>query len=459
MLTPNSLNRLRDSLRRLAGTAGAALPQSASIVARWSADAIPAQADGTALASWTDSVGGIAATGASGKQPTYKAAGQNGKPYVLFNGSQVLDAGTTGAHATALQGQHTAMVVGRNMGANTAGTLLSAADTTAYLLYMNGGTGAGQWASAGQRTPYTGTGLTTLAYVTAIGVDTAVARVFINGTCPGAAGVCKGVAGKNVTIGAKYASGTTNVDGLYGYKGEIYEVIIWNRVLSAAEVMQAEKWVRDKYASAYPWAGGPFRVFHGDSITNGLAASGPLTNYPGRVAAANGWAFGQWTNLGHVGACWNNSPSGFNLNTESLTDIDPMVALLGATPLHVMAWEYFNQGKGQTAASVVYNGAIAYLQARKAAGVAKLFFGSSVDSSDAAAGYTESVRQAYNAWCDANAAGYCDRYVPFHNDANIGVAEACPNSSPYTPYFNTDGIHLIDAGYQLLANIVAPAMA
>ena len=39
------------------------------------------------------------------------------------------------------------------------------------------------------------------------------------------------------------------------------------------------------------------------------------------------------------------------------------------------------------------------------------------------------------------------------------VEGACPNASPYTPYFHTDGIHMTDAGYALLAGIAAPVMA
>ena len=65
--------------------------------------------------------------------------------------------------------------------------------------------------------------------------------------------------------------------------------------------MPAERWTRDKSASPYPWPGGPFWVFHDDSITNGSDCTGALKTYPARVAAMNAWTLGSWTNLGHEG--------------------------------------------------------------------------------------------------------------------------------------------------------------
>ena len=230
---------------------------------------------------------------------------------------------------------------------------------------------------------------------------------------------------------------------------EVYEVLAWKRALSAAEVMQAECWVRDRHAAPYPWAGAPFRVFHGDSITNGTDSTNALGNYPARVAALNGWPLGSWTNLGHGG----QSMAG--LRDEAVVDIDPMVALLGATPLHLAAWEWFNQrGAADPVAET-----IAYFRARRAAGVARLVLATSTDATDGVeTAETLARRATYDAHFDAEWRACADRYVPLHADGRIGVEGACPATAPYGTYFS-DGIHLTDAGYDAVAALVAPAMA
>ena len=454
-----ALLQRRNAVLPFRATALTPLPQQAAILARWSAVDIPAQADNTALDSWTDSVTGLSAGATGAARPKYRTEGANGKPHVLFSGAQALNAGASNAVATACQsGNNTVLVVYRNPTGNssTYGFLFTASNSTGYNLFDYGvgapGRSAGMFGSGLQRVPFAGTGLTTLCY-TAGQPDGTSGRIYINNSCISHQGVVTSAAGHNVGIGGSSANLAL------GFNGEVYDVIVWNRALTAAEVMQAEKWARERYASPYPWAGAAFRVFHGDSLTNGLGASAPLTTMPARVAAANGWAFGQWTNLGHVGARYDNNPA--SLTLEALSDVDPMVALLGATPLHLATWEWYN-GRNR---SNYQTEAIAYLAARKAAGVAKLIFGTSIDTTDAAGGgetaANRTARAAYNSYWDTagnrTAAGI-DAYVAIHTDRSIGAEGACPGASPFTPYFYTDGIHLIDAGYQKIADLFASAM-
>ncbi len=424
-----------------------ALPQAAAIIARWSADDIPAQADNSALAGWTDSVGALAATQATpAAQPKYRTGGAGGKPYVLFGGAQVLDAGASNAVATACQsGINTSFVVYRNAQATSFGFLFTASSSTGYNLQANLTT-AGLYGSGLQRVPYTGTGLSTIGY-SAGKPDTTVGRVFINGTCINNQGVVKSTAGHAVCIGGSTATPSTDA------KAEIYDVIVWNRALSASEMMQLEKWARDRYAAPYPWAGQPFRVFHGDSLTNGLAASAPLNSYPARVAAINGWPFGTWTNLGHVGAAVTSGS--YVLDTEALSDVDPIQGIVGV-PVHLAFFEWYNQ-RNQSAPSPSAR-TFAYCDNRRAAGgVTKLFLATSTDAADPVDNVAG--RATYNADLVAGYAAHADMLVPVHTNTSIGVEGACPNAAPYTPNFNTDGIHMIDAGYNVLAGLMAPAMA
>lgn len=441
------------SARRLRKGIGAPaltpLPQQASLVARWSADAIPAQADNTDLASWTDGVSAIVAN-ANGTAPKYRTGGAGGKPYVLFNGTGELNVGTgANAAATALQSAtSTSFVVYRNPLATSFGFLFTATNSTGHNLFNSGGA-AGMYGQGAQRftTTTPANTLQTIGY--AIGQpDGTAGRAYINGSCIGHAGQSRGVAGQNICIGGSAATTSTRA------KAEIYEVLVYNVALNASQMMQLVKWAHDKYGAAYPWAGGPFRVFHGDSLTNGTGSTGPNNSYPAKVAQLNGWALGTWSNLGHVGARYDNTPA--SLTLEAVGDVDGMVPLLGATPLHLATWEWFN-GKATANYQAL---AASYLAARKAAGVAKILFMTSTDAADTMEGATQAARATYNAYWDvAGNRSNIDAYVPLHLNANLGVEGACPNASPYTPYFYTDGIHILDAGYAVMAGLVSGPMA
>ncbi|MFT3975969.1 MAG: SGNH/GDSL hydrolase family protein [Sphingomonas bacterium] len=422
------------------------LPQQAAIVARWSADAIAPQADNTALASWADSVGGLAAAQAtSAAQPKYRTGGAGGKPYVLFSGAQYLDAGTANAVATACQTKTSSvLVVCRNVQASQYGYLFSASNVTGYCLFASGAR-VGVFTTG--QIPYSGAGLTTVGYTAGL-PDQYSGRYYINGTCCSQIGALQSAAGHNVGIGGAPATPSTAA------KAEIYDVIVWNRALTAFEMMQAEKWARDKYSSPYPWAGGAFRVFHGDSLTAGYGMPARAEEtYPAQVAAANGWPFGSWTNLGYVGTTMAV------MRAAATAEIDPMLAVLGDTPMHLATWEWYNQRNATVAGQYGSTGITeSYFRARRAAGVAKLVLMTSIDAADPVDNPTN--RAAYNAYFDANhGSSICDAYIPIHTIPEIGVEGACPNAAPYDPYFQGDGIHLNAAGNAVLAAAVAPVMA
>ncbi len=84
---------------------------------------------------------------------------------------------------------------------------------------------------------------------------------------------------------------------------------------------------------AYSWTRGAFRVFHGNRLINGTDGTGAIKTYPSRVAPPNGCPLRQWDNLGH------GDQTMTGLKAEALVDIDPLVLLLGPTPLHLALWE------------------------------------------------------------------------------------------------------------------------
>ena len=153
-------------------------------------------------------------------------------------------------------------------------------------------------------------------------------------------------------------------------KAEVYEVVVWGKELTQAEVLQAVKYGCDKYAAAYPWTGQPFRLFDGDSILcNYNGSGGTFSAVPARVAALKGWKPGTYSSAAIVG----QSMAGMTARAPG--EYDGVVAQLGSTPVHLYAMEYANQ---RTAASgdAVANTRV-YVAARKAAGFARVALGTS----------------------------------------------------------------------------------
>jgi hypothetical protein len=106
------------------------LPSAGNIVARWAADSL-SLADGAAVASWTDSVGGNAATqGAGANQPTFKTNQFGTKPVVRFDGvNDVLQIGRPAAMVAAVDSQiFTLAIVCRVVSAKANGMMFGAAN-------------------------------------------------------------------------------------------------------------------------------------------------------------------------------------------------------------------------------------------------------------------------------------------------------------------------------------------
>lgn len=465
-----SISDIRSKGRRrgkLFAVGSGALPPvtlPSGVVARFSADDITPQTDNTNLASWTDSIAGVsAAQGTGARQPKYRTGGANGKPYVGFTGTQFLTiAGTSNdAYTPLTTANYTVYVVYRNPAVTTWGFLFAASPSGGqFFLSDDGKTSgrkAGTFGSAGAGRMVVPAGTTGLM------------TQFISGRRPADASTGRAVVNGSAYIGSSpRATQAINIGGWsdapdsFGFSGEIYEVIIWNRGLSHAEMMQAMRWAHTKYNAALPWAAsGAYRVFDGNSQTDGGYETSPDKRYPMQVAAINGWPLGTWTNLGQSGASWAAR------DFQAAAEIDAILAELGATPGHLAVWEYYNQARNVPVGSVasVYGAANTYLANRIAAGWRtgnnKIAFGTSIDAADGLADYSEATRTAYNAYWDVsgNRAGKMDAYVAIHNDTGIGTSGACPNSAPFTPNFHTDGIHMIDAGNAILAGLFATALA
>lgn len=432
------------AFQRLAyGASAAQLPQNGYVVARWSSDAITPQTDNTNLSTWTDSIGGVVATqGTGAAQPKYRTARLGGKPSVRFNGAQWLPIATPGALKTAIDsGNYTMMIVCNNAGASTVGGLITSQSAGGNNpIWFVDGARTGRYsgnttrmAAAHTAAAFTVMGTTGWPSGT-FGGTNPVERAYINGTCFASAISGIPVSAFTWAIGAS-ATGSLPVTA------DIYEIIVWSKALTAAEVLQVQIAMCDKYSQAYPWAGlSKFRVFDGDSISAGYggASFSNVTNYYGnKMAASLGLSFGQYTTTAIPSYTLNQMAS------KATTDIDTIQAVIG-TPVRLMAFEWYNS-RGASPAT----GAQTYVQARKAAGINQVMWGTSTDDLS-----HDANRTTYNNAVVAGAIGWgADALVQLHLDASIGAIGACPSGSPFTPYFDTDGLHLLDAGYTVLQGL------
>ena len=415
------------------------LPQTGNLVARWSADAITPVADGTAISSWTDSVNGYTATQATGiRQPLYKVGTLGGKPSLLFNGSW-MDAGRPAAVAAALDGtERTVFIVFKTNGTTSNGMLFntSPAGGGQFMLVADG-TNAGRF---GATVPHASTAFSTLASIKATGAGayrTAVngSQVYINHADPGTSG------GNNI-----YFGGILN--STFMVNSHIFDILVWNKALTAAELLQAHAWACDKYSQPYPWAAfSDFLVFAGNSLTQGSGAIG-AGSYPYKTAQSLSRPYGTWTNVGQGGTTLVAA------DTVCTQQVDMLPVQLGKT-VKIAAFDYYNQRAAGAAA--IEATARTFLANRKAAGLLTVF-GTSLSSSVD----PDSTRDTFDAAIAANQTNI-DSYVPLHLNTSIGSEGA--DSPGGNAYFNnsatywSDTVHLNSAGYTVLAGLMTAGFA
>lgn len=429
----------------LAGSGGGgapSLPQSASIVSQFSADSITPQTDNTALTSWTDSITGLAVSQATGtNQPKYRANRLGTKPSVQFAGTQWL-AGSIPALKTAIDAKvYTVLIASNNVAATSYGAMFgNTAGGTGYVFFCRNGTILGQF--NGDVTTFVvndpaPTAFATLA-ITASGVaqypgaqsGSSLTRLGVNGmfvssTQPASANLATSSADGSFAIGA------ANSVGNFACKADIYEVIVWNRILTQNELLQAEIWMRTKYSQALPWAGATsIDVYDGDSIMDGVGTYTAMGAAPYLVAQSRSKALGQWC----AHAVGGMTVQGMTAKAAEWSSIAAITGL----PVRVGAFEWYNEKTlpyGTVAGHMV-----TYCTTVRATANTTLALGTSTSYGTDATDYTgANGRKGYNDYLDANHASMCDAYWPIHNDVNIGNYAAF---ATYPSNFNSDQVHL-----------------
>lgn len=431
-------------LRRLIGGGGGGgvqLPQQASIVARFRTDQLPVVADGTAVSSWVDMISGTATLSGSGAtRLTYKNNAAGGKPSLVSNGTQGLVGAVAAVSAALTAGECTMLVVYQNAQPTTTHGIVATATAFSQFAVNNGGTSGGkQWCGTGYAPPANDIA----------GAGTAVVDNAPTGFATGAITVSQsynGVAGRATAFVNGLAIGHTNVSTYApanvgagnnnslnaGFKGEILEIIFWNRRITQYEMIQADMAARDYYGQAYGWASSPYIfIALGDSITDSMSsASSYAAAFPRAVATTNALPFGAWANHGWLGK--NPVQLKACLDGERLADI----TTLTGKPVKFIYGEYYNARSTAAASNTTLLAAI------KAVAGNKVLFWDLTDYGTPARGTEKANYVAY--WNNpANRAGLMDDFYQLSSDPNMGLDNTAGNSPtfPLSRYFsNVQGI-------------------
>lgn len=448
-------------LGTLAAAGGPSLPASGNLAAHFAADAITPQSDNTALSSWTDSVSGLSATqGTGGSQPVYRANRLGGKPSVQFTGSKFLSGLFPALKTTIDSKLYTVMIVFNNVAAAANGCLFGNSAGSNSFLFQATGSVVGRFdgGNTGTSVPWSSTAFMTFGtssqptkkWPTQSG--TLLERLYMRGTC-----VSTNVAGGPATSAAdgSFGIGAISSAGTLSCKADIYEIIVWNRVLTEMEWLQAETWACSKYSQPLPWAGlSSLDVYTGDSLTVGVNGASIALHYPARAAAARSRTFGQYTVQAVGGIAWADI-------TSMVADWKDMAAYMGV-PMNICAFEWYNEkNQGHTPAQAWTN-CKTFCDTVRAlpSGSPKLGLMSSTGYLNDGTDPYASVRGAYNTLFDSEAAAHSDAQMPLHSDATAGPAIGASGAyaANSATYWSGDGIHLNDTGYGVLATAAVTCM-
>ena len=400
--------------------------------------------NGAIVTNWADRVSGIAAVGITSKEPTFVASGVGGKPCVLFTAPDYMHCqgmiiSSPGAMKTAVDSKNYTMVAafrvpsGATMPTDPGHIFGPVFSGTAVLQVGPDFAGMHNTYAPYTARTFDTLGMASTSDVFEDGGNISHTKIYISGSA-----VCakqsETTSGQN-----EFAIGAWNSSAAFGVNAEIYGILVYDRQLTPAEYMEAVKYLHDKCQQPYPWANADrFCVFDGDSITQGFGATDAEHTYPYLAAQSLGLSYGEWSNVGVASAGY------LYMDPHGAGSVDNIAAVTGK-PLTLCAFEWANNRYAPPTVPTAYTMAMAYCANRKAANASiKIVFGTTPDtSSDFADG--EANRHAF---CDALVASHSnvDALVSLHTIADLG-----PDGS-YTSALFSDGVHLSNAGYVVLAD-------
>jgi lysophospholipase L1-like esterase len=186
----------------------------------------------------------------------------------------------------------------------------------------------------------------------------------------------------------------------------------------------------------------PQLICDGNSLTAGIGSSNANTEgYPAQLQSLLGVT---WTSM-QFGVGGQTTE---DMNSDANTQIDGFFDSHRSKNI-VVAWEGINSiNNVNDTAAQAYTAMTTYIHGRQAAGFKVIVLTTMKWGTITAP--KEVIRQAYNALVLANSAGA---------DAVVDVASDSHLTDPTnTTYFSSDTIHLVDAGYAVVAGLVRPVV-
>lgn len=393
-------------------------------------------ADGTALTAWPNLypiATNTTAPGAAGTRPTYRLnIFGTGGPGVRFDGS---DDWMLTPNFTATQALTVIMVANQLAWAD--GRRFIDGDTVNQIV-INQGAGpnvriyAGSAFVAGNTTaPLLQNSIIVARF------NGASSSLQIAGLTP-----TTGNPGANNVIDGLVIGGAGNQAAGFFANFDLALLAVFDAELTAAQVGQIVALIDDRYSFTYA----RYLVFDGDSLTAGTGSSGGNT-YPAQLITLLGGA----TYLPS-----NNVAVAGQTMADMITDGAAQVDVLYRPELVFnicCAWGGTNDLVASVSAATTYSRIVTYCQARQAAGFRVVIL--TILPRTTGVGTFEADRQTVNANIRANWATFADALADVGTSTVIG--EAGDNLN--TTYYDTDGVHLNNTGYGVVAGIVAAAIA
>ena len=426
------------------------LPAVSNIIANWDAASI-AQTDGSSVASWTDTIGGVvAAQSTSANQPSYKLNSLGANPGVVFGGTHYLPIATPGAmDAQFINGNYTILMVIDNVLATTNGCVFGGGAGGNAFQFPANGSFIGRYNGGYSLSAVPATGTAAPAGFTTFGCAcekpsthnsstpaNGMQRVFVR------SGIVAPIVTATPVPTAAYAIGSLSAVGTasFNFKGRVYRILVWNRMLTPNELVQAEIALCTAYGQPMPWAAAAgVALFPGDSITGNVGVTSVTTGSPYQIAVANSLSYGQWSNLGVGGTTLANV-------FANSVECNLIPTLTGKRTVWSV-FEYYNS-KAVAFATLLTQMTSGVAQLR-GYGNSRVVVGTSNNYGADTVGSPDANRTGYNNGLVSSPPG--DQLVQIHTETHTGV----PGAAVANPtYFNSDAgaqIHPTDLGHSVIA--------
>ena len=235
------------------------------------------------------------------------------------------------------------------------------------------------------------------------------------------------------------------VAGGFAFGGQVSEVLLFNRALSDIELTQMTDYLLQKWNYVKKTI-----ICGGNSLTSGSGSTGGVNqnmsttgnNYPCRL----------WNALGSASYDVRTDSYAGRTLSQMITETPVFSDLLyfkNASPRNIfIVWEVTNQLTQKQSADGAYDLLKKYCLARKAIGF-KVVVCTCITRGDTIYGGFQIDRAYVNNLIKANYLTFADYIVDLDADTRL------QNFNNAT-YFNADKIHLTDAGYQVVSDLIYP---